>query len=289
MTFKELKKECMEKIKNYPEYKQRLQSELISTKVAYDNNINLYEEFKKRKKEIDDRYVIPFLLGFTEKVDIEKPIKYIQCQTGASGGIDIDSDLQPEAKEAVNSYLKEKYGENRVISVGTYTRMGVASAAKDLLRIYEIPFKQSNAFTSELDSSKTWEENLKNFKTNKPSLYKFYENHKEVLDMVPYFISKIRQTGKHAGGVAVLDRPVYELIPVERVSGVLVSGFGESGAKATLDELGIVKLDVLGISILDVISNTINSIEEKLFLIEDDDGIEKIVPESYINERIQSY
>jgi len=98
----------------------------------------------------------------------------------------------------------------------------------------------------------------------------------------------VHNSGKHAGGVVVLDRPVYELIPVDRVSGNLVTAFPESGQVQTLDEVGVVKFDILGISILDVIANTLDNINEKLYLIEDDDGIKKIVPESYVNKNIGS-
>lgn len=98
----------------------------------------------------------------------------------------------------------------------------------------------------------------------------------------------VHNSGKHAGGVAVLSKPVYEIAPVDKVSGNLVTAWPESGQVQTLDEAGIVKYDILGISILDVIANTIDNINEKLYLIEDDDGIEKIVPESYINKETES-
>ena len=227
------------------------------------------------------------MLGFTNEVDLNKPLDMVQVKPGASGGIDIDSDLSPLAKEKITEYLRNKFGEERVLSVGTYTKMGVASAAKDLMRIYEVPFKESNALTSELNSQETWEENLERLKSSRPDLYSTYEKYKDILDLVPYFVNKVRQSGKHAGGVCVLDRPASELIPVDRVSGNLVTAFPESGQVQTLDEVGVVKFDILGISILDVIANTIDSINEKMYLIEDDDGLKKIVPQSYIDKELK--
>ena len=285
-TFKEVKSFCDEKIKEYPEYLKRYKKEISSFNRFFKNDRNILEEFENNKSKIDNRYVIPFLLGYTNKVDLEKSLDMIQVKPGASGGIDIDSDLSPEAKEKVTEYLKNKYGEDRVISVGTYTKMGVASAAKDLMRIYEVPFKESNLLTKELNSQETWEQNLERIKFSRPELYSVYEKYKDVLDLVPYFVNKVRQSGKHAGGVVVLDRPVYELIPVDKVSGNLVTAFPESGSTQTLDEVGVVKFDILGISILDVISNAIDSITEKMYLIEEN-GIEKIVPHSYIDKEVK--
>lgn len=288
MNYREIKKLCDEKIKEYSDYLDRYKKEIIALKRYSSNGIDIYEQFENRKEEIDNRYVVPFLLGFTKDVDLNKPVDMIQVREGASGGIDIDVDLSPEAKSKVTEYLRNKFGEDRVLSVGTYTKMGVASAAKDLMRIYEVPFRESNAFTSELDSQETWEQNLERIKATRPDVYVTYEKYKEVLDLTPYFINKVRQSGKHAGGVVVLDRPVYELIPVDRVSGSLVTAFPESGQVQTLDEVGVVKFDILGISILDVIANTLDNINEKLYLIEDDDGIQKVVPESYINKNVNN-
>lgn len=287
MDYKEIKNLCDEKIKDFPEYKERYKKEISALKRFYNADRDFYQELLNKKNKIDSRYVIPFLLGFTQNVEIEKPLDMVQVTLGASGGVDIDSDMQPLAKEKVFEYLKQKFGDERVLSVGTYTKMGVASAAKDLMRIYEVPFRESNALTSELDSQETWEQNLERLKFSRPDLYSTYEKYKDILDLVPYFINKIRQTGKHAGGVVVLDRPVYELIPVDRVSGNLVTAWPESGSSQVLDENGIIKLDILGISILDVIANTIDNINEKMYLIEDDDGVQKIVPQSYVDEALE--
>lgn len=284
-TFRELKKYCDLKIKEFPQYEKLYKKEILLAKRYYDNEINLYEELKN--KEIKNKYIIPFLLGFTNEIDEFDNFDMVQIKPGASGGIDVDSDLAPSAKEKVFEYLQNKYGEDRVISVGTTSRLGPASAAKDLLRVYKVDFKESNKFTSKLEKNENWESNLRRIKETEPTIYKIYEKYKDILDLVPYFINKSRGSGKHAGGVLITDRPVYELIPVERVSGLLVSAYPESGQETTLDELGIVKLDILAISILDVISQTLNNINEKLYLIEDDDGIQKIVGQSYIDERIK--
>lgn len=99
----------------------------------------------------------------------------------------------------------------------------------------------------------------------------------------------VHNSGKHAGGIVILPKPVYNYVPVDRVNGEIVTAFPESGSEQVLDEIGIVKYDILGISILDVIGDTINMIDEELYLVEDDDGFIKIVPESYINEELLKF
>ena len=288
MNYKELKLFCNDKIKEYPEYEKMYKKEIIIAKRYYNNDRNLAEELKEKADKIDDRYVIPFLLGLTKEVADLKP-EYVQVRPGASGGIDIDSDLAPSAKEKVQDYLKDKYGEDRVLHVGTFSRLGISSAAKDLMRVFKLgDFKAMNAFTKPLDATLGWEENLGILRSEHPAEYKFYLENKEVFDLVPKFLNKIRGAGVHAGGIVILDRPVYELIPVERVSDKIVTAFPESGSAQVLDELGVIKFDILGITILDVISEAVNLIDEKLYLIEED-GVQKIVSESYLDEEIKQF
>ncbi|MDR0675759.1 MAG: hypothetical protein LBF97_01815, partial [Elusimicrobiota bacterium] len=125
-----------------------------------------------------------------------------------------------------------------------------------------------------------------NLKSNK-QMYNLYLEYKDSIDMCPKIIKKFRQIGMHAGGVCPLPGPVYNYIPVMRVAntGTLVSAFTESGQSAELDEaIGIQKIDVLAIINLDISKSAIEMIQEKLFKIEED-GIIKIVPESYLSEK----
>ena len=280
MNYEELKKYCDKKIKEHPQYLKKYKKEIIIAKRFYDNGRNLYQELTDNKEKISHRYIIPFLLGYTDEV-IDLPIEMEQVKSGASGGIDVDSDFSSDAKEEVFKYLREKYGEDCVFHVGTYGKLGLLSAIKDLLRYNEVPFQEANNFTKYIDTDKTWKENLDIFKVENPKAYLFYEKNKEILDLVPFFENKIRQLGSHAGGLIILPGPVYNYIPVERVQDDLVSAWEENGSNTVLDENGVIKLDILGISVLDVLGKTVDLIDEKLFLIEEN-GIQKIVPESYI-------
>lgn len=282
MKYREIKKFCDEKIKKYPEFSERYKREIRRLVSFEKNGRNIYQEFKENIDKINNAYVIPFLLGFTKEVDLTKPMEIVQVVSGASGGIDVDTDMSPAGRDVLFEYLERKYGEDRVFSVGTYSKLGIKSAIKDILRVYKVDFKESNKFTGKLDGSLTLEENIIMIQETYPDLYKFYLKHKEIIDMSKDLDGKIRQISKHAGGVVILDRPIYELIPVERVSGSVLTAFPESGSDNTLDLLGIIKFDVLGISVLDIIKNTVEQINEDIYLIEDDDGIVKVVPESYL-------
>ncbi len=99
----------------------------------------------------------------------------------------------------------------------------------------------------------------------------------------------VHNCGTHAGGVVITPKPLYNYIPVDRVNGEIITAFPESGSESILESMGIVKIDILGISILDVIEQTIEMISEKLYLIIDNDGLTKVVPESYLNKEIAKF
>lgn len=291
MTFDELKSKC-EHSKLFSSLtdtqSKQYHKELYRAKILYDNGRDLYQEFEDKKDKIQTQYIIPYLLGFTKELTNE-PKELIQVKTGASGGIDIDTDWQGDGRERIYKYLVEKYSKDQILHVGTFSVLGPASAAKDILRVYGVDFGESNEFTKVLQKELSWEENLQIIQAQYPNQWRFYKKHQEILDLVPFFLDKVRQSSKHAGGIVILPKPVHNYVPVDRVNGEIVTAFPESGSEQVLDELGIVKYDILGISILDVISDTINMIDEELYMIEDDDGITKVVSQSYIDEHINKF
>lgn len=289
MTFEMLKDFCDTTIKNkYPDnldLQKRYKKEIKIAERFYKNGRNLYEELWEKKDTLDTRYVIPYLFDMTNELTEELPV-YVQVSSGSSGGIDIDTDWQGDGREKIYNYLKEKYGDKRVLHVGTFSTLGPASAAKDVLRANSIDFGKSNKFTKVLEKMETWDENIQRIKGEDPDNYRFYKDNEEVLSSVPHLIGKIRQSGKHAGGIVVSEKEIYNYIPVDRVNGEVVTAFPESGSNTVLDEVGIIKYDILGISILDVMAEAIEMIDEDIWEIEED-GIIKYVPDSYINDELK--
>lgn len=189
-TFGQLKKIAAEKLKQYPEYKERALLELRRAKWL-EPEISIYDEIME--VDCDDRYVLPFFLGRTDKVDLSKPLEIVQIAEGGAGGLDIDTDFEPKAKEAAAKMLMEKYGPERVMGVAAYGTVGLTSAIKDILRKCEVPFKESNDFTKELDDELSFEDNMKRYEKDFPGLYRIYQTHKAYLEMAPKIVGQIRQ------------------------------------------------------------------------------------------------
>ena len=282
-SFEELKSLTVPHVKG--EHKYRLARELYRANIAYNNGINVIDTIKSTKN-ISNAYVIPYILGLTKEVDLSKPLDIVSIKPG-SGGLDIDSDIAGSGKDLVFKHLQEKYGKERVTYVGTYTEEGIKPAVKDLLRKEGVSFKESNDFCSSFNPDlEEWSDILKDLEKNNPTQYAFYLRHRAGLDFVPKIQHFIRGKGTHAGGCMIFEKPVYEWTPVNRVKDDIATAYTESGNSPILDENGYIKLDILGLNTCDLINDTVNSIDEELVEIEDDDGIKKIVPISYIPKEL---
>ena len=284
MDFLEFKKIVLEKAKEKNLTKEgliRLRTELFHAEVYYQDIGDLYEDLKSKEIK-SEAGIIPWILGLAEKVDLNKPLEFKQVRPGASGGIDVDSDFSGEGRQQVISYLKSKYGDDCVVPVGTTSTLQMKVACKDLLRYACSTVAEANDFTKELDDELSFEDNIKRIVSSNSPAKETYIKYQKVLDLVPRFLGKARNVGKHAGGVVLTPKPIWNYCPVELSADEVVTAFPESGTSQYLDEIGLVKLDLLAISVLDVIKETVELIDEPLYLIEDDDGLQKIVPESYI-------
>lgn len=281
MSFEELKELCKTKLKEYPQYTERCVKELKRAKICYeDNNFDVVKEIMDLGNDCSDAYVLPFFLGVTKTVDLTKPIEYKNFVIG-SGGLDIDTDVSTVGKPLLFKHLQEKYGEDHVMFVGTYTEEGLSPAIKDILRREEVPFKVSNDFCSYIDNDLSFGENMEMYEKDHKELYAFYLKYKEKLDYVPKIQNMIRSISKHAGGCLILKNPIYKSLPVVNPQKELASAWVENGQNTELDSTGVIKYDVLGVSTLDLVRETVESINEPLYEIEED-GVKKIVPKSWL-------
>jgi len=149
-----------------------------------------------------------------------------------------------------------------------------------------VPFKESNDFCKELDDELSFEENMKNYETSFPQLFKIYEQNKMMLDMTSKIMGTVRNIGVHAGGCVILDKPVWNYIPVVHTKDGIATAFVENGSNTELDELGVTKIDCLAITVLTTISNAVDMIEEELVKIEED-GIVKITTLRYVLDKLK--
>lgn len=211
-----------------------------------------------------------YLLGVTKNTD---PMKYgllferflTKDRTALP---DIDTDFDYYHRDDVIKHLEDYYGKECVCHIGTYTASGVKSGIKDVCRVLDIGFSESNNISKILDEINDTPQpkfsdydDLKN-NENPGDIAKWErfnsleKKYSEVFRLARKFEGLKRNFGVHASGILVMPIEVNKMIPTRTADGISVSLY--TGPE--IEELNGVKVDILGLKTVSVIVNTIKRI-----------------------------
>ena len=176
---------------------------------------------------------------------------------------DIDQDFQDDRRDEVKEYMSKKYGEDKVASIGTIGTLGAKAAIKEIMRRFEIPPSESNAFTKAVPpmirgrapsiSDCLTDDGFKEKLAEKPI-------YKEVIRIAQIIEGMAKSSGIHAAGLVVTDGQ-----PLTDVVGVQTDKNGKvytSDTMKPLEDMGYIKFDFLGLTTQTTIKNTIDYIEK---------------------------
>ncbi|MDO4870690.1 MAG: DNA polymerase III subunit alpha [Candidatus Saccharibacteria bacterium] len=176
---------------------------------------------------------------------------------------DIDVDIQDDRRDEVIQYCVGKYGDARVSNIVTFGKMAARSAAKDVARVLEIPYAESDRLSKMIPSlvqgrhvplSKSVKED--------PDLSAEYNGNpqsKQILDYAMRLEGTIRSHGVHACGIVIAPDDLVKYLPLEKAQkGVVATQF----PMGQVEELGLLKMDFLGLSNLSIIKNTLRIIKK---------------------------
>jgi len=248
---------------NDPEHKFRLRYELIEieTQNCCDYFIDLVRQKKKLPNE--NNLLVPVLLGICDEFNINEMPK---TKTNEFPDVDIDfiADVRDYLK---NIYAPNEYKAVNTCSIGTYGRYALKSAMIDMARIYGLDRNEVLNITTNLrmkdedGDELTYEEAVETY----PELKSYLEKYPELALAVQKLLHRVRNTGKHAGGVIICRDEINKFVPLMKTTGgdYLVSQFVEGLATQELGPLGLVKFDLLVISALEQMAYTAKMVKER--------------------------
>lgn len=227
--------------------------------------------------------MVSALIGITDK--IVDPIEYgllferfYNAGRNAPGRIslpDIDCDFPIKHREEMKTYIRTKFGIDKVAEMVTFSRMQGRGALKDVMRAHEAcSFDEMNRINEFIpDEAEIADElQLMREETGEASIIRWaLENEGDKLKEWcfigengkldgPYaklFEQAIRlegtkrSQGKHAAGIVISATPLADVCPMvyDKSSGLMIAGM-EMG---DLEAMGHVKFDILGVAVLDKI------------------------------------
>ena len=163
---------------------------------------------------------------------------------------DIDIDLCKDRRVEVIAYVREKYGAENVAQIGTFGTMAAKASLKDVGRVLSIPLARVDQVTKliptrlniTLEEALDEEPQLKKLLAEDPEIQRMY-------DFARRLEGTVRNVGTHAAGVVIADRPLRDMVPLQKISNKdkdkeVVSTQWEMG---DVEKAGLLKMDFLGL------------------------------------------
>lgn len=179
---------------------------------------------------------------------------------------DIDIDLCKERRYEVIEYVRRKYGAANVAQIGTFGTMAAKAALKDVGRALNIPLARVDQVTKLVPTrlNITLEDALK----EEPALRRLAEDDPEIgrlIDFARRLEGTVRNAGTHAAGVVIADRPLCDLVPLQRIPNKdkekeVVSTQWEMG---DVEKAGLLKVDFLGLRNLTSLAAAVRLVERR--------------------------
>jgi DNA polymerase III subunit alpha len=184
---------------------------------------------------------------------------------------DIDMDFDERRRGDMIRYATEKYGEERVAQIVTYSTIKAKAAIRDSSRVLGMPYAVGDRISKLMPAAVMGRDvPLGDCFDPKAGRYgeaaelrKAYEDDpdvKRVIDTARGLEGLKRQAGVHAAGVVICRDPLTDHIPVWRreADGAVITQFD----MGTCEALGLLKMDFLGLRNLTVLDDCLQHIRD---------------------------
>ena len=183
---------------------------------------------------------------------------------------DIDLDFDERRRSEMIAYATNKYGEDRVAQIITYSNIKSKQALKDATRVLGFPYAMGDKITKTLPPTIMGKDitlsgifdpnNDRNGEAGEfRMVYETDSDAKRIVDTARGLEGLKRQWGVHAAGVILSKEPLLDVIPIHRreSDGAIITQFDMGACEAT----GLLKMDFLGLRNLSVLDDCLINIK----------------------------
>ena len=173
---------------------------------------------------------------------------------------DFDVDFCQTRRGEVIEYVRRKYGEDCVAQIITYGTLGAKTLVRDIGRALEIPLADCDKLaklipedpgTTLASAKRDSEEFARAIATE--------DYAKRIMHFAPDLENSPRQTGIHAAGVVIGEKPLIEFIPLTRDKDGAVIAQWEA---VPIERAGMLKMDFLGLKTLTVVREACDNVKK---------------------------
>jgi DNA polymerase-3 subunit alpha len=170
---------------------------------------------------------------------------------------DFDIDFCMRRRGEVIDYVRKKYGEQCVANIITYGTLGAKMVIRDVSRVHNLAFADADRLAKMIpdELNITLEDSIAKSAELRDEVNK-NPIAKKIFDQARVLEGMVRNTGKHAAGIIITDKPLDEFVPLTSQEGDVTVQFDMNA----VGKLGLLKMDFLGLKTLTVISDAVDNI-----------------------------
>ncbi len=173
---------------------------------------------------------------------------------------DIDIDFCFEKRDRVIQYIVDRYGADKVAQIITFGTMAARAAIRDVGRALDIPYgnvdRIAKMVPTELGVT------IKRALEISPDLAAAYQNDydtRRIIDIALAIEGMPRHASIHAAGVVIGRESLSSLLPLQKTTdNHIITQF----AKETVEDIGLLKMDILGLRTLTVLDRALDIIKK---------------------------
>ncbi len=170
---------------------------------------------------------------------------------------DFDIDFCMRRRGEVIDYVRKKYGNDCVANIITYGTLGAKMVIRDVSRVHNLQFADADRLAKmipdelniTLESAREKSAELRDELARNPVA-------KKIFDQALVLEGMVRNTGKHAAGIIITDKPLEEFVPLTLQEGDVTVQFDMNA----VGKLGLLKMDFLGLKTLTVIADAVDNV-----------------------------
>jgi DNA polymerase-3 subunit alpha len=181
---------------------------------------------------------------------------------------DVDADFGDTRRDEIINFIKNRYGEKNVTQVITFGTMQARAVVRDVGRVLGIPYNEIDRLAKMIPFHSSIDEAIASIK-ELDNLVQSREEYKELFDVARKLEGLARHPATHAAGVVITPKELVEYVPLFKSPerGEISTQY----AKNSLEDIGVIKMDILGLRTLTVIDSTLKMIGRQLSDIPIDD------------------
>jgi len=204
--------------------------------------------------------LVAYLLNITS-VD---PIKYNLLferflNPGRAAGLpDIDLDFTDRRRDEVINYIKQKYGEDRVAQIITFGTMAARAAVRDVGRALGYPYSFCDRVAKMIPFGSSLDETLARIPEFR-QIYEADDKARKLIEFARKLEGVARHASTHACGVVISAQALDNIVPLQHPTQD-DSNIVTQYEMHSIEDLGLLKMDLLGLKNLTIIEDTLSRI-----------------------------